>query len=110
MVESAWDMALATLYSIRKAMDICNEALYAGDFLKWYKGLLLFHMELSQFLSAEDNAELLVMLDDLKGRLNSPNLLDNIHEFRKVTMKLRYHAHRQKMLIKEAEDTSKHGG
>lgn len=109
MVESEWNMALATLYRISNGIDMCNEGLQRADFLLWLKGIYLFYGELSTFMSAEAAADFMRRIDTLK-LFKTRSFDDNLFEFFMATLVLRKEAHKHKLLLKEAEDTTTHGG
>ena len=111
MVESDWNMSLATLYSVRKGMDMCNEGMDKGNYVLWLKGLYWLLQELSPFMEINDISETLALIDSLKPRIvRSRDFETNFQMFFEITMKLRREAHSHKLLLKEAEDTTKHGG
>lgn len=109
MVTSEWNMALDTLYRLSQGLHTCNDARRRGDFLEYLKGLYHLYMELCAWMSAEDQAKILERFEQLK-QYRTKDFTTNLQEFTLCEQILRREADKHKLLLKEAEDTSKHGG
>ncbi|MCA1800646.1 MAG: hypothetical protein LC650_05080 [Actinobacteria bacterium] len=109
MVESEWNMALDTLYRLSQGIHRCNDAMHAGDFREWLKGLYHFYGELSTWMNAEDQNNVMTQLGRCK-QYRTHDFDDNLTHFFLTTQILRREAHKHKLLLKEGEDTMKHGG
>jgi len=109
MVESSWNMALATLYRISTGIDMCNEAMNRGDFASWLKGIYWFYGELSTWMKPDEQADFMVRIQRLKLHRHY-GFEDNLYEFFLATQFLRRIAHTYKLLLKEEDDTNWHGG
>jgi len=109
MVQSEWNMALDTLYRISQGIHYCNDAMNRGDFLAWLKGLYHFYGELSTWMTSTDQEKLIARLERCRLWKNY-SFEDNLNHFFLTTQSLRREADKHKLLLKETEDTSKHGG
>lgn len=108
-MQSDWDLTLSTLQRIDQGIRICNEALFNADFGLWLRGLYHLYGELSPFLTLNEHTEALTYIDKCKT-WQGKGMSWNLDNFMIATTTLRKLAHKHKLLIREAEDTSKHGG
>lgn len=87
----------------------CQDALFDGDFIKWIKANWAIYNELCPFMNEEEQTKALTRMRTDKG-FKMRGFEDNLQEFSLTTQYLRRIAHKNKLLLREEEDTSKHGG
>lgn len=109
-VQSEFNMAIATLYQIDQGRQMCNEGRYKGDFLLWLKGLHHLYGEFSTWMNAEDQEKFLTTHLERCTAYKQYSLEDNLKAFGLATQYLRRFGDKMKIWLREAEDTSKHGG
>jgi len=108
-VESEWNMAIDTMFRISKGIHMCNDGLYKGDWNLWLKGLYHLYNELGTWMSEEDHVSVRARLDRAM-QYKSYDFNNNLDHFTLTSLQLRRIAHKHKLLLREAEDTFKHGG
>lgn len=108
-VESEWNIALDTMFRISTGLHRCNDGMHAGDFLMWLKGIYHLYGELSTWMTSEEIQETEKLLATAK-QYKQFDFETNLNQFFLTTLYLRKVAHRNRLLLKEAEDTFRHGG
>jgi hypothetical protein len=108
-VESAWNMAIDTMMRISHGLHMCNDALHKGDFNLWLKGLYHLYGELGTWMSEEDHASARGFLERAKA-YRYYDFNSNLDHFSLANLFFRRVAHKYKLLLREEEDTFKHGG
>lgn len=104
-VLSDWNMALATLYSIRRSLDICNEAHRSMDFNRYRIELRVLYKELSPFMSEEEREKIKGLVNDCaKPAIDHSKTLVR-HEAAEEA--LRSFAHAKHMLMPLKRDPTK---
>lgn len=108
-MESEFNLALSTLERIDKGIRICNDGLFNANFGLWLRGLYWFYGELSTWMNLEQQKKFRELLDNCKD-WKTRELNYNLDQFLLATQYLRRIAHRNKLLLRESEDTMRHGG
>lgn len=109
-MESDFNLALSTLQRIDQGLRICNDGLFKADFGLWTRGLYHLFGELSTWMTGKEQTTFKTnFLEKCKG-WQYRTIEHNLDQFLNATQYLRRIADKHKLIIKHAEDTSKHGG